>query len=141
MFSARPIRKFACAIALVAAGCLFSAGAAPGLFAQDAKPAAKKAETKRAKAVVRLPNHFAKVVTQSQRNEIYAIQKDYAPRIKELEDALAALVAERDAKIRGVLSAEQQKELDEYVAAAKAKRAKARQERAATNEKSAPGGE
>lgn len=135
----RPIRAFTCAVVLIAVGCLFSAGAAPGLFAQDKPAVAKKAEKKRANASGRLPNHYAKVVTQSQRKEIYAIQREYAPRIKELEDALAALEAERDAKIRGVLSEEQQKQLDEFITAAKERREKAKQERAGSEKSGADG--
>lgn len=70
----------------------------------------------------RLPAHYAEVVAPDQKERIYEIQESYAPRIKELRAQLVALQAERDAKCRALLNAEQQKKLDELIAAAKSAR-------------------
>ncbi len=75
---------------------------------EQAKPAAEKQEQKeRAKPRGRLPAFFATVVNEKQREEIYKIQSDYTAKLDELEKQLAALRAERDAKIDAVLTPEQ----------------------------------
>jgi hypothetical protein len=52
----------------------------------------------------RLPPHYSQVVTEEQRQRIYAIQKEYAARIDLLKAQLAALETERDARVGSVLS-------------------------------------
>lgn len=86
----------------------------------DAKPAVK-AEAKKApkKARGRLPNYYSKVVTKEQREEIYKLQGTYNGQIEELQKQIAELTKKRDDEVRGVLSPEQQKEVDELAAAAK----------------------
>lgn len=80
------------------------------------------AALKRPSARGRLPAYYAQVVTPDQKEKIYAVQHEYAPRIKELRAQLAAFQAERDAKCRALLTSEQQKKVDELIAAAKAAR-------------------
>lgn len=70
----------------------------------------------------RLPAYYGKVVDQQQRAKIYEIQKEYAPRISALQDQLAALMKERNDKVRAVLTPEQQQQVDQFRAAAAAKR-------------------
>lgn len=70
----------------------------------------------------RLPNHYAKVVTDNQRGEINAIQAEYAPQITKLRDELAALTAKRDAAIEKVLSTEQRKQVNKLRSEAAARR-------------------
>ncbi|PHR86646.1 MAG: hypothetical protein COA78_37785 [Blastopirellula sp.] len=101
--------------------------------ADEAKPAAeaKPAVKKRAQARGRLPNYYAKIVTEEQRKKIYGIQKQYAKQLAELQAQLAKIKADRDGEVEAVLSVDQlakvKKLIDEAAAkrAAKAKSAKA----------------
>jgi len=93
--------------------CLLGGGL---LSAQD------DAAPKRKVARGRLPAFYAQVVAPEQKEQIYAVQKEYLPRIKELRAQLVALQSERDAKCRALLTLEQQKKVDELMAAAKAAR-------------------
>lgn len=102
--------------------------------AQDATEDADKEEPRRPQ--VRLPNYYGRVVSGQQREKIYAIQREYAPRIEAIEKQLQELVAERDAKMRGVLTPEQQKQIDELAAQAAERRERARAERRAASEQS-----
>ena len=74
-----------------------SASEAPAAAA--AEPAAKPKREFRG----RLPAYYGKVVDDKQRKAIYAVQIEYAPRIDALKAQLAALIAERDAKVDAVL--------------------------------------
>ncbi len=60
----------------------------------------------------RLPAYYRQVVTEEQRQAIYQIQAEYAPKIAELRAKLEALIAEQDAKIQAVLSPEQLKQVE-----------------------------
>ena len=91
-------------------------------------PAAKTAVA--AKSRVRLPNYYAVVVDPQQREKIYAIQREYAPKIQELRNKLAALVKDRDAKVAKVLTPEQLKKVEELRDKARAKRSKTRKAKA-----------
>ena len=87
----------------------------------ETKPApAKKAEKFRG----RLPNYYRLVVDQKQREAIYEIQEEYAPKIAALKAQLAAITKERDEKIEAALTPEQLKKIEEAKAAAKAKRSR-----------------
>ena len=70
----------------------------------------------------RLPPHYAKVVDEKQREEIYKIQEEYQPKIDALQKQLDALKKERDDKIAAVLTPEQKKQLEDAAASAKANR-------------------
>lgn len=70
----------------------------------------------------RLPAYYGRVVDETQRKKIYAIQREYAPEIDALKAQLAALVAERDEKVAGVLTQEQREKVEQLRAEAKAKR-------------------
>jgi hypothetical protein len=61
----------------------------------------------------RLPAGYAKIVDETQRQKIYGIQAKYASKIDDLQKQLQDLTAKRDSEIRGVLTADQQKKLDE----------------------------
>jgi hypothetical protein len=67
----------------------------------------------------RLPPYYAKLVDETQREAIYKIEGEYSPKIKDLYAQLKTLTDERDQKIRAVLTADQQKKLDDMVASAK----------------------
>jgi len=88
--------------------------------AQDeAKPAATKKVAKKPRG--RLPNYYAKVVDQTQRKEIYAVQAKYTEEIGVLRKQIEELTAKRDAEVREVLTEEQRKEVDALSEAARKK--------------------
>ena len=67
----------------------------------------------------RLPAHFTQVgVTELQRQKIYSIQGSYDAKITSLKNQLNEATAKRDAEIRGVLTADQQRQLDKLTGAA-----------------------
>jgi hypothetical protein len=83
---------------------------------------AQEAPSKKAKG--RLPPYYAGVVSDQQRQAIYAIQEKYAAQIAALQEQLAALARQRDMEIEGVLTAEQRAKVRELQEAAAAKRKK-----------------
>lgn len=92
---------------------------------KETKSTPKKTKgTKAAKPRGRLPSYFSGVVTDEQRGKIYAIQREFDPKIKELSLKLDALKKERDEKILALLSPEQRKKIDDLKAAAKQSREK-----------------
>lgn len=108
----------------VAAVCL--AGLLPILsHAADEKGAAKTANGDSKPAATRLANrlppHYGKLVDQTQRTKIYEIQAKYAEKIEDLQEQLKEVMLQRDAEIRGVLTEEQQKKLDELLATVRGK--------------------
>ncbi len=66
--------------------------------------------------------YYTRVVTEEQRQKIYAIQRDYYPKISALRKQLEALIAEQNAKIEAVLTPEQKAEVDKIRAEAAARR-------------------
>lgn len=94
----------------------------------------QKMETKpRSEPRGRLPNFYGQVVSEKQKEEIYAIQGEYQAKLDELVRQIVAIKAERDAKIEQTLSPEQLKEIAEL----KAESEKRRAERRASAAKSA----
>ena len=69
-----------------------------------------------------LPAHYAQVVNEKQREEIYKIDEEYQPKIEALQKQLDSLKKERDEKISALLTPEQKKQLEEATAKAKATR-------------------
>jgi Spy/CpxP family protein refolding chaperone len=97
---------------------------------QDSKPAAKadakaadgKTAKPRAKPRGRLPAYYSKVVDGQQREKIYAIQKQYEPKITALKAELQALQEKVDGEVAAVLTPEQQAMVKKLADDAKAKR-------------------
>lgn len=85
----------------------------------DVKPAAAQ---KVKKFRGRLPAYYRLVVDEKQRQAIYAIQEEYAPKIADLRAQLEAQIKQRDEKVAAVLTPEQLKKVEDAKAAAKAKR-------------------
>jgi hypothetical protein len=98
---------------------VFSAVAA--VMGYGSSAVAQKAEGGKAKRS-RLPNHYAKVVTEEQRSKISAIQEEYAPQIDKLRDELEALVEKRNAAVEKVLTPAQRKEVEKLRAESQARR-------------------
>jgi hypothetical protein len=88
------------------------------LAAQDATTSAKA----RAKPRGRLPAYYAQVVSNLQRERIYSLQQSYAEQIEALEAQLKDLQTKMQGEIRGVLTPEQQKKVDELTEAARKSR-------------------
>jgi hypothetical protein len=105
------------ALATFSAGstCCISAG-----LAVDENPPAKTTEKSKVPKG-RLPPHYAKVVTQQQREKIYLIQGEYRTKIETARAQLDALLKEEKAKISAVLTDEQKKKVEEFQTAAKSK--------------------
>jgi len=80
----------------------------------------------------RLPNYYNRVVDKEQRERIYGIQREYAPKIDALKAQLEKLVDERDEKVKAVLTPEQQETVEKLRAAAKAKRSRKKSAKSAT---------
>lgn len=97
---------------------LLTVGSWQPLSAQDAAAPAKS----RAKPRGRLPAYYAQVVSNVQREQIYKIQQGYSTQIEALEAQLKELQAKMQGEIRGVLTTEQQKKVDELTEAARANR-------------------
>ncbi len=97
--------------------------AAPAAAAKaEAPPAAAKKTAKERQPAGRLPNFYPKIVTEEQREKIFAIQKQYAAKIDPLRRELEKITRERDEAIEALLTPEQKKQLEDLKAAAKAKR-------------------
>ncbi|MCC6126548.1 MAG: hypothetical protein IT426_16430 [Pirellulales bacterium] len=103
------------------AGSLTLLAATPSVLAADGQAAGRVVKKIRKS---RLPNYYADVVTEKQRDEIYKIQEAYKPKIDALKTQLEALNKEMNEKITAVLTAEQKKKIADAADAAKAKRAK-----------------
>lgn len=78
-----------------------------------------------------LPAYYGAVVAPDQRERIYAIQQNYAEQIQQLEDQLAALKAKRDKEVEAVLTPEQLAKVKALQDEAKARREAARKAREA----------
>ena len=59
--------------------------------------------------------YYARVVSEKQRTDIYAIQAKYNAQIEELEEQLKAIAAKQDREVAAVLTPEQQAEVAELV--------------------------
>ena len=89
--------------------------AAATISAQETAPSAKPAAAKTAQAAEKekivfrgfLPPYYKDVVTPQQRDKIYEIQASYNETIRELEEQVKALRAERDLKIEQTLTTKQ----------------------------------
>jgi hypothetical protein len=90
--------------------------------APAAKPAARRGAAREGRPAARLPSYFSEIVTEEQREKIYAIQKQFAAKIDPLTREIEKLRQARDGEIEALLTPEQKKKLDELRAAAKAKR-------------------
>lgn len=94
----------------------------------EAEKPAKKAAAKQ--PGVRMPPHFASVVTEEQREKILAIQEEFASQLREKRQELKAVVEKRDAAVMKLLKPEQRKHVEQAREEAKARRAAAMAESA-----------
>jgi Spy/CpxP family protein refolding chaperone len=127
---------------VVAAVVITMSGMLAGL-APSVGQEAKKTDKTEKKAKGRLPAYYADIVTEEQRDKIYAIQAKHQAKIEELNAALTAANKARDAEIESVLTPEQKIKLkaakDE--AAAKKKKNAADKKAAEEGKKAAPAAE
>jgi hypothetical protein len=115
---------------LVSLVIVFATAEQPVLGAEG-KTAVKKVLGRKGR---RLPAHYAQVIDEKQREEIYKIEDEYQPKIEALQKQLAALKHERDGKISALLTPEQKKQIEEAAAKAKANRKSKGQPAAKPNE-------
>lgn len=111
-------QSFVFRLGLLVAGALFVAGLATLQSADPPVPGMP------AKARGRLPTHFKDVVTETQRQRIYAIQSKYDAEIDGLAARIKRLQAEQLREIEGVLEPDQLAKLKRLRAAAEAKKKK-----------------
>lgn len=131
MTASRTVRHWQQALAILALTfcCL---GPAQGQ-SPVADPPGGAAKPERATPRGRLPAHYKEIVTGAQRDKIYAIQAKYEAEIRKVEEALLALVKQRNMEIEQVLSPEQRQQLTKALEEARARTAA----RAAAREKEA----
>lgn len=72
----------------------------------------------------RLPPYYGEVVTQEQREKIYAIQAKIAEQVFRLREQLETLESQQKTEIEGVLTAEQRQQVIKLAEDAKAKRSR-----------------
>jgi len=104
-------------------GCLavLVASASGPASAVENNPAGKKTEKKAGKIKAekeqikkgrRLPPFYKNIVSDEQRDKIFAVQEEYGPKIQELRRQLMALEKERDEKIDAILTPDQKKKIN-----------------------------
>jgi DNA repair exonuclease SbcCD ATPase subunit len=80
-------------------------------------------------AVRRLPPHYAEVVTEKQREQIYVLQGEYKSKLDDLVAQITTLKTERDKSIEALLTAGQLEEVKLRQEAARIRREKLAEER------------
>jgi len=101
-----------CALALFVSMVVLSGG----LVGQDAKKEEPKKGDQPAKAKGTLPANWGKLgLSDEQKQSIYKVQGKYNEEIDKLEAKIKELKGSRDKEMRGVLTAEQKKRLEELV--------------------------
>lgn len=94
---------------------------------QDAKKADSKAKAgAKEKPKGRLPAYYKDVVTDEQKDQIYAIQAKYEKQLDDLQSQLDAVKAKQNGEIEALLSAEQKEKLAKVKAEADAKKKSAK---------------
>ncbi|MDA7977141.1 MAG: hypothetical protein MPJ50_00045 [Pirellulales bacterium] len=116
MKSTTPATRYSRSVALTAAALVVAASGVG--FGQGATQETSQDQ----KQVRRLPNYFARVVSEDQRKEIYAIQDKHSATIDKLQKQLDEATAARDKEIDAVLSPEQLARVKKYQEEAKARR-------------------
>jgi hypothetical protein len=90
------------------------------LAATEQRASGDDAPVKKVKRThARLPPHYAGVVNDEQRQEIYRLQEEYKPKIKAMQAELNATKNELNEKIAAVLTADQKRKIDEATGKAK----------------------
>ncbi len=89
---------------------LVAASPAQGPAEKPAESAAKVVKPRK-QPRGRLPAYFSKVVSATQREQIYSIQAKYTEQIERLQEQLNKLVAQRDGDVEKVLTPEQRAEV------------------------------
>lgn len=108
------------------------------VLAQSTSAEAKSGEKKADNG--RVPAYFAQIgLTKEQRAKVIDVQNSYAEKIEALRKQIADLEAKRDADVRGPLTDEQKKKLDELIETGKKKAAESRSKPKATSAESKEG--
>jgi hypothetical protein len=118
---ATPIAWSLCVLALVVLAIV--GGYATTSAAQKTGDKSEAADSDAKAPTPRLPNYYGRVATDEQKPKLRDVVKQYAPRIQQKREELQALLAERDAALDEILSAEQRDEIAKLREAAAAQRA------------------
>ncbi len=115
------------AVTVVALGYASHVSAAEKADASEAKSSSAQSRTANKpiadeQRAPRMPAHFNKVIDAAQREKIVALLEQYGPKIQQMRAELEALTAERDEALFGVLSPQQQKQVEALRAESLAKR-------------------
>lgn len=91
---------------------------------QDAKKADPKAKAgaKEKKGKGRLPAYYKDLVSEEQRDQIYAVQAKYAKQLEDLQSQMDSLRSKLNDEIEALLSAEQKEKLAKVKAEAETKK-------------------
>lgn len=116
--SSQLARYLASTLVLALSALLVSSGTAAAQETPNATPPAAKAERKKADKVTgRLPAYYKGVVNDEQRQQIYKIMAECAPRLADLHAQLRKATKEQDDKIEALLTPEQKQKIAELKAA------------------------
>src|SRR5262245_7403459 len=105
-----------CAVAAFATGLALLTGFASSVAAQKTAAETPSAKT----STPRLPNYYAKLSPEEQQVQLRAVTKEFAPKIQQKRQELQTLIAERNAALDKILTAEQRAELTKLRDAASA---------------------
>jgi hypothetical protein len=135
-FSSVPIERIAASLIVVVVlvfGATYGQGQPPAQLRAGGKRAEEAAQVEQPKQFRgRLPDYYGEVVDERQREQIYAIQRQYFLTIEGLKAQLDAVIGKRDTEVAAVLSPQQLAEVKRLEAEARAKRAaKKKMEKAA----------
>jgi Spy/CpxP family protein refolding chaperone len=118
VMSSQFARYLASTMVLALSALLVSSGTAAAQETPKATPPAAKADGKKAdKATGRLPAYYKGVVNDDQRQQIYKIMAEYAPRLADLHAQMRQATKEQDDKIEALLTPEQKQKIAQLKAA------------------------
>jgi Spy/CpxP family protein refolding chaperone len=123
MSSSQFARYLASTMVLTISALLVQSGTAAAQETPKTTPPAAKADGKKAdKTAGRLPAFYKSVVTEEQRQQIYKIMAEYAPKLADLRAQLSRATKEQDEKIEALLTPEQKQKITQLKVAAKVNR-------------------
>jgi hypothetical protein len=112
--------RLSCVAALVVLALAIPYAASLAAPKSEAKSASAAKETKADGP--RLPDYYARVVTDEQRPKLTAILQEFAPQIAEKRAELQALISKRDTALEKILTPDQRQEVEKLRAEAASKR-------------------
>jgi hypothetical protein len=112
--------RLACVAVLAVSALLIPYAASIAAPKSDEKSASSGEETKA--AGTRLPNYYARVISDEQRPKLTAVMQEFAPQIAEKRAELQALISKRDKSLEKILSPDQRQAVEKLRAEAASRR-------------------